>query len=238
MAKQQRICSIPDCGKRHFGGGLCNAHYQAKRRAADPGYVKRVFERREKRQCAIDGCEKLVRYGALCSAHYTRKHRHGDPHGGGTGHGEPLRWIHAHAQTETDDCIFWPYARGGAGDALVTVDGQQVSAPRYLCSLVHGDQPDDKIDTAHSCGNGHLGCMNARHVRWATRRENMLDKHEHGTMARGERSKFAKLTKDQVVQIRSLKGKMTLDEIGEMFNVHRATISLIHLRKNWAWLPD
>lgn len=32
----KRICSIPDCGKRYYGGGLCNMHWQRVRKHGDP----------------------------------------------------------------------------------------------------------------------------------------------------------------------------------------------------------
>lgn len=238
MASSQRICSIPDCGKRHSARGLCNSHYVAMRRAEDPDYSKRMFDRRERKNCSIGGCEKATRYGHLCEAHYTRLRRHGDPVGGGTSHGEPLTWIEDHLSHERDDCILWPYARNKGEEGVVTFQGRQVTASRAMCILAHGEPPADNYDAAHSCGHGHLACMNYRHLRWATRKENFADMEEHGTKLRGERSLKAKLTEAQVRQIRSLRGSKTLEDLSEQFGVHRATISLIHTRKNWAWLTD
>jgi hypothetical protein len=33
---EPKICSIPDCGKKHFGRGFCQAHYQRLRKHGDP----------------------------------------------------------------------------------------------------------------------------------------------------------------------------------------------------------
>jgi len=60
----------------------------------------------------------------------------------------------------------------------------------------------------------------------------------HGTVYKGEDQWNSKLTEDEVHEIRRLKGKKTQKEIGEMFGVWHSTISLIHSRKQWGWLPD
>ncbi|MBB3411196.1 hypothetical protein FHT87_005149 [Rhizobium sp. BK316] len=39
MAKS-RLCSIPDCGKPHYGRGLCNKHWQRLRKYGDPHISK------------------------------------------------------------------------------------------------------------------------------------------------------------------------------------------------------
>jgi len=238
MAKQKRICSVSDCGKPHFGRGLCNAHYLASRRAEDPDFGKRRYASRAFKKCSIDGCEKQTRYGKLCSAHASRKTRHGDPLGGGMPRGEPLRWLNDHSGYEGDDCLTWPYARNKGKEGVVTFRGRQISASRAMCIIVHGDPPGRDYDAAHSCGNGHLACVTPKHLRWATRKENLADMESHGTKMKGEKSPIAKLTEADVREIRNLRGRFTLDQLGSAFGVNRATIHLIHTRKNWGWLPD
>jgi DNA-binding transcriptional regulator YiaG len=53
---------------------------------------------------------------------------------------------------------------------------------------------------------------------------------------KGEKNNFAKLTEIQVKEIRELKGKLKQREIAAIYNIHRATISLIHLNKNWKYI--
>jgi hypothetical protein len=38
----ERICSIPDCNKRHRYGGLCDMHASRQRRHGDPLHVERI----------------------------------------------------------------------------------------------------------------------------------------------------------------------------------------------------
>jgi hypothetical protein len=81
----------------------------------------------------------------------------------------------------------------------------------------------------HSCGNGHLGCINPHHLRWGSHPENMSDKTIHGTAPR-------KLTESEVRSIRALRGKMPQHQIGALFGVSKGTVWKIQLRKKWAWL--
>ena len=63
----------------------------------------------------------------------------------------------------------------------------------------------------------------------------MLDKEKKGRGAQptGERNNKAKLTKEQVIQIRSIASTRTRKSIGEMFGVTDANICGIVNRKTW-----
>lgn len=84
---------------------------------------------------------------------------------------------------------------------------------------------------AHSCGNGHTGCVNPNHLRWDTRTGNLSDKLIHGTHNRGEKSPVSKLTNQEVEKIRALLSVKTQAEIALMFGVTQSNISKI---KNFA----
>jgi hypothetical protein len=135
-----------------------------------------------------------------------------------------------------DECLIWPYSKGSNGYGLVKHNGKHALVHRLVCEEVNGPPPTLKHEAAHSCGNGHLGCVNPKHLRWDTPKGNAADRIIHGTHRRGERQWQAKLTVDKVLAIRSLEGKFTKKEIGNMFGVVRQTISDIILRKKWAHL--
>jgi hypothetical protein len=65
-----------------------------------------------------------------------------------------------------------------------------------MCELVNGPPPLGAL-AAHSCGRGHDGCVDPRHLRWAT----------------------YKLTAEQVAEIRSLRGKKTQRQIAEEYGI-------------------
>lgn len=66
-----RTCSVQGCDRRHYGHGLCNAHYKQRWRAEGAA-----------RQCSIEGCEEPHDSHGWCIGHYLRWKRHGDPLGG------------------------------------------------------------------------------------------------------------------------------------------------------------
>lgn len=231
MAKVHRICSVPDCDKRVAGRGLCDTHYRKDRRAENRAAG---VTRRSSRLCTFPDCENPHYAKGYCLAHYTRQYRHGDPSGGGTGLGEPLSWIESRVGYEGDVCLPWPYASGGRGEAVMSYKGRMKPASAVMCLLAHGEAPTPKHECAHNCGNGHLGCMNPNHLRWATRAENMADKHAHGTMIAGEAHHFGRLTESQVRHILSCSERTT--DLARQYGVSVSAISAIRCGKNWAWL--
>lgn len=76
----------------------------------------------------------------------------------------------------------------------------------------------------------------AENLRYGTRSSNALDRHEHGTMnqAHGEQHFFHKLTDADVRWIRANKGRMTLREMGEKFDVTHGTVFNAQRGKTWA----
>lgn len=187
--------------------------------------------------CSIERCGKTVRSRGYCRSHYTRWLVHGDPLGGSTGHGEHLRWITETALVyDGDDCLKWPFGTNGKGAGLAWVNGVRYMASRYICEQVHGEPPTPDHEAAHSCGKGHEGCVNPKHLRWATPKENQSDRLLHNTDVRGEKHKRAKLTGEQVQEIRALRRVLTYEEMAKRYGVSKSNISAILNRESWAWL--
>ena len=193
--------------------------------------------------CSISDCGKAAVARGWCNAHYRRWKRHGSPVLGRTPPGEPFHWIIKNAEYDSKDCLIWPYARGGNGYAIVVVEGQNRVASRVMCEMAHGNAPEATYDAAHSCGNGHLGCMNPAHLRWAKHSENCEDRVRHGTSNRGVRHGTsnrgvrhgnAKLQEADIVTIRSLKGKATLKEVADKFGISFQHVSAIQRGDRWA----
>jgi hypothetical protein len=190
------------------------------------------------RICSIPGCGKPVRTlkSGLCCGHEKRLKRHGDPLIGRTPVGTPLKWIEENASHVGDECLTWPFSRTQAGYGDINVEGKRHLASRIMCIVAHGEPPTEQHQTAHNCGNGHLGCVNPRHLRWATPVENNADKAEHGTVNNGERNGAAKLTEYEVREIRRLKPNCSYRSLGEMFGITAATACDVVKRRSWAWL--
>jgi hypothetical protein len=192
----------------------------------------------DKRICSIDNCYKPAAKGRrICEMHRSRK-RSGknmlDPHQ--TVKGSGASWIETHKGHAGDDCLAWPFGVSSNGYGSVNFHGKATTASRAMCIAAHGEPTARGMDAAHSCGNGHNGCVNPNHLRWATRAENIADMIDHGTANRGEIHGRAKLSETQAREIMALKGKMLQKEIAKMFGVSRANISFVHSKNSWGHL--
>lgn len=227
----KRMCSVEGCGRPHLAAGLCSQHYQRERfaRLATFGTGR----------CQIEACERpvWVKAKGWCSMHYHRWQRHGDPLGGGPELGRVHRYIQEVVLPYVgEECLIWPFQRNVHGQAVLSTGKGSISAARRICEAANGPAPSQEHQCAHRCGNGHLGCVTKGHLRWATVSENQMDRVEHGTSNRGERSAAAKLKIDEVREIRRLRGNATLGEIAARYGVSPSAISAIHLGKTWSWL--
>lgn len=188
--------------------------------------------------CKVAGCIKTVTAKGLCSTHYSRLRTNGSAYIVKVPKNGTLpQWIRDHVDWGGDGCLIWPFSRNPNGYACqVSMDGRKVYAHDHMCRLAHGDKPSPKHEVAHSCGHGRQGCVHPGHIRWATRKENMVDMMGHGRTTRGTRSCHQRLTEDEVRQIRRAIGTKPQREIAEDFGVSQQEVSNIHTRKKWAWL--
>lgn len=132
-----------------------------------------------------------------------------------------------------DDCLIWPYGKTTAGyGALETHEGKRY-VHRLVCEMVHGPTPSKALHVAHGCGNS--SCVNSRHLRWATRKENEKDKIEHGTRAMGVSCNFAKLTEEKVRAIRRMSG-IPQKEVADIFGISQTQVSRIQSGRSWSHL--
>ena len=164
--------------------------------------------------------------------HYKRWLKHSSPHVVRRKASPAQEFLNHAAAYTGKDCLKWPYFRNNGGYGTVWFNGKTSSAHREVCALVNGPpQPGQHV--AHSCGNGHLGCVTPAHLRWASRAENMADMIAHGRSNSGTRNHTAKLTPAKVRKIRKMVGKYGQKEIAEIFDVTQNTISAIATGKTW-----
>ena len=154
------------------------------------------------------------------------------------GKGAAHQWLLDHLSFKGDGCLIWPFARDPhVGRGQLGHNGNRYWAHRLMCQLVHGDPPTpEHTDAGHLCGKGHTGCVNPKHLAWRTKAENQLDRREHGTKHNAYWGKKGKLTPEQVIEIRSLRGKKTQIEIASMFNISDTNIRAIQSRRTWRHL--
>jgi hypothetical protein len=184
--------------------------------------------------CKVEGCERKIRALGLCEMHYGRQRRLGTTERGTWGRARAF-FDEAKAM-ETDECILWPFAKTSKSPFYGTIRGHKETSivNRLMCIEVHGHPPTPQHESAHNCGVSL--CINKRHLRWATPLENTADRKIHGTEVFGEKVINAKLSAAKVVEIRSLRGRMSNREIAGMFGVSKTTISSVMTKQNWAWV--
>ena len=188
------------------------------------------------RICSIDGCGKPMRTRGMCAIHYNRMRRTGDPGTVIIRRGAPMQWLLAHVNYSGGECLLWPFQRNNSGYATISQMGKKRSAARIMCNMAYGSPRSASDDTAHSCGKGHLGCINPRHLSWKTRAGNMQDAIDHGTSAKGTKNPQSSLNEDDVRAIRALKGRLMYKEIAPIFGITPSAVGLIMRGERWGWL--
>ena len=88
------------------------------------------------------------------------------------------------------------------------------------------------MDACHNDGNRSNNSLS--NLRWDTRRNNHSDKLAHGTMANGENARAAKLTVQEVKEIRArLSFGQEQGILATYYGVKQPTISDIKSRRTW-----
>ena len=121
--------------------------------------------------------------------------------------------------------------RPGGGKALIF-------AHRWVVEAFIGCAPTNKHQVAHNDGNPSNNHFS--NLRWATCRENLADRARHGTELRGERNGRARLTADQVLEIRrEFKSRRRFGAISALAREYDMSIgaifSIVH-EYNWTHL--
>ncbi len=143
-------------------------------------------------------------------------------------------WKYVEKSENPDDCWIWLGGRDADGYGLFAIGHHRsIRAHRFSYRLHYGELPRGPF-VLHTCDNPP--CVNPAHLFLGSHQDNMDDAKRKGrypVIHRGEQSNFAKLTLNQVQEIRSLAGMMKQVEIARRFNVCPATICLILNGQNW-----
>jgi len=149
------------------------------------------------------------------------------------GNGKTIQWIRDHEHYPHKDwCLMWPFSKT-RGYGTFGYLGKGYYAHRFMCQLTHGEAPSPNHQAAHSCGNGHLGCVNPNHLSWKTQSENQLDCREHGTQAKNEVGNGGRINQGIAEEIRALKGVKTQWQIAEQYRISESSVSDIWLGRTW-----
>jgi hypothetical protein len=151
-------------------------------------------------------------------------------------HGAPMAWLREHVSHAGSDCLTWPFARAKKGYGNLQVERNYTSAHRVMAILAHGEPPFPDAQAAHTCGNGHEGCVNPRHLEWKSCKGNHANKIAHGTHNRGSRQWKSRLSNEQVLAI--YRDQRPDGVIAAEFACSRENVTRIQAGKTWAWLTQ
>jgi hypothetical protein len=145
------------------------------------------------------------------------------------------------------DCWLWTGAKGPTGYGHINVRHKTAYAHRYAYELAYGPIPDGKM-VCHSCDNRL--CCRPDHLFVGTPADNSADMvakgrsttgqntrmYLHPEQEQGELNPMAKLTAEQVLEIRALyaQGGTSCAKLARRFGVCAQTINNIVRRVGWS----
>lgn len=149
----------------------------------------------------------------------------------------------------------WPWMKGiyratGYGQATTIRDlpgspsSPSTTAHRQAWIIANGDPGEyvneqtgkaHKRKVLHRCPDGpNRLCCNPKHLAIGSDQDNADDRERDGNQARGERMGSAKLTEDQVVEIRRRHGEGEMVTVlAEEFDVSHGTVGALVRRETW-----
>lgn len=135
------------------------------------------------------------------------------------------------------ECWIWTGTkdRNGYGRFTRRINGTP-SAHRISWMIFRGPIPEG-LFVLHDCPDGkdNPSCVNPDHLWLGTNQDNLKDRNNKKRHAHGERSGTAKLTEENVIDIRKLHDidHLTDLDIAKRFKVSKAAIHYVVKRKSW-----
>lgn len=137
---------------------------------------------------------------------------------------------------EPNECWEWQggiFVGQGYGCFYVTENGAYMGKKAHRISwMLHNGEIPDGMLVCHTCDNP--ACVNPNHLWLGTKLDNNRDKDFKG------RNALAKLTKEQVIEIRQRRGTR-VEILAREFNISTTTIYDILRGHTWRWVskePD
>ena len=186
--------------------------------------------------CTFQGCDRDVAGHGLCLAHYKqrRKGKVLTPIGSQSRRAnmtlaEVVKWMLTNTTIDPDTgCLLWTKATTN-GYAAVRFQGRTWAGNVLIARYFHGDAPSG-MDACHSlrCGT-RRHCINQEHIRWDTRKANLIDAAQLGRQA--------KISQEAVLAIdRDLRRGDRICDIASAHGVPQWRVKNIAYGLSWCWL--
>lgn len=187
--------------------------------------------------CSVEGCTQTHLARGWCRMHYMRWKRHGKVELKKPSAEERFwKFVDKNGPSHPTlgRCWAWTGGKIRRGYGMFRAAAGQIKAHRYAWELHHGPIPDG-LCILHCCDNP--SCVNPDHLSPGTAAENIADRDRKGRTNKGEDHYLAKLTAEQVRDIRhryqrdsSTSGSTAL---AREFGVSYMTILRVIWRRCW-----
>ena len=175
--------------------------------------------------CKLNGCSYKHWAKGFCRNHYERNKKYGSPYYKKTRKVKPIEFY-----VNKNGCFVVTSHAKANGYPILNIEGTTVNVHRKIYKELFGGIKKGLV-IRHKCDN--RSCINPEHLEPGTYQDNMDDMAERKRSLHGERNHFAKLDNRKVLEIRSLIGSMTYEEIANMYGVKKGTIYRIAKRITW-----
>jgi hypothetical protein len=132
---------------------------------------------------------------------------------------------------DPDECWEWSAYTDRDGYGRFSLDGKKLRAHRVAIRIT-GRDPSGKV-VRHTCDNP--SCVNPRHLTLGTQADNMRDRDRRNRQPRGQRNGQAKLTPEEVREIRN--STRPSRELAKIYGVSYSQIRSIKAYRSWKHLP-
>jgi hypothetical protein len=186
--------------------------------------------------CPIADCTN-PRYGrGYCGKHRARFIKYGDPMKTSRIVGDNMTRFMSKVAVMPSGCHEWQAGKFGSGYGNFTVDGGGKVATRWIWEQINGPI-EDGLQVRHKCDNPP--CVNLDHLELGTNADNSRDMVERGRSLVGERTHTAKLTAEDVTEIRTLMaaGNQTKTSIARAYGTTRQNVTHIVNAASWKHVP-
>jgi hypothetical protein len=235
-------CKVEGCTNKYRCSGYCSIHYSRWRLTGDPGPLERIFYPANL-TCDVDGCGKPAKGKGKCSVHWNREKREkaiaANPeirvHAWATIE-ERLRrigWAEVVRKAELGPCWEWAGLLDRKGYGRVAVGKQKMKAAHRTAYEAWNGELDPDLMVCHSCDNPP--CINPAHLFPGDQFVNMGDAKAKRRNANGMRQGCAKLTDQQVAEIRAKYKPREYSQarLGREYGVTQSAIGAIVNGRTW-----
>ncbi len=139
------------------------------------------------------------------------------------------KWV----KDPNSDCHLWTASTAGKGYGQIKIPGTRKQIYAHVLSyMIHKGEVPEGVQVRHSCDTPR--CVNPGHLLLGSSADNHQDMVDRKRSTFGERNPRAKLTEEQVVEIRTLNAQdVPRTEIAERFGLHPMSVARIVRGDAW-----